>query len=85
MKINYTAFLKNETIEELFLNQILKSYKECRRGEVKLNPNSIMKMYMQNKLDLDLSSGLVNLKMVVWHYHKDILYKELDIPLTNYM
>lgn len=70
MKISYTAFLRSETINELFLKQILKTYYEC----VSDNQNE------QDAVMEEVIKGKADLKFMVWIMHRRLLETVFKFP-----
>lgn len=80
MKINFIAFSKKQTVEELLLRQIAASYVHLRNETIQ----SELKNPEIEKLYKDILRGRANFKLVVWTLNKEMLEKELDYPKTDY-
>ena len=74
MKISYTAFLKCETINELFLKQISKSFD-------KFYPDYYNE---QDEVMYELIKGKADLKCMVWVIHHRLLEKVFNFPKMSY-
>lgn len=80
MKISYIAFIREQTIMELWLRTILASYNQLKLENLIEDPYEDP----YDELLKDVLRGRANLKLVIWFKHRHILEKELGFKGKSY-
>ena len=79
MKISFEAFIKDQTVLELFLRTILKSKHELNH---QIGIHKQQDPY--DELLRDILKGKADLKLVVWFKNREVLENELRYPKKTY-
>ena len=78
MKISYEAFVKDYTVQELFLRTMILTY-----NQLKLT-GRFPKGDPYDELLKDVLKGRADLKLVIWSKNKQVLEQELNYKRTSY-